>query len=146
MGTTESDTMMVLLVEDEYMIATLVEAELREAGFGVIYVVNGAEAQTAMMSCPNWDALVLDINLPGRISGWDVARIARTHCPNVAVVYASGHGELEWLSQGVPDSVIITKPYAPRQVVAALRELIGTRSGNDSALNATPVTPNSYGG
>ena len=113
---------MVLLVEDEPLIVALVEDALREGGFGVTVAVDGPEAQAVLMSGSEFQGMVVDINLPGPMSGWDLARIARTEFPKIAVVYATGHGELEWAVEGVPGSVLISKPYAPAQAIMALSQ------------------------
>lgn len=72
------------------------------------------------MSGVDFQGLVVDIKLPGPLSGWDLARLARTQFPHIAVVYATGHGELESPAEGVPGSVLVSKPYAPVQAIAAL--------------------------
>ena len=56
------ETVRVLLVEDEPMIASSVEKGLREAGINVRWVYNGYHLAQA----ESFDALVLDIMLPDR--------------------------------------------------------------------------------
>ena len=69
-----------------------------------------------------------DINLLGKLDGWEVARAARETDPKMPVIYMTGsHGE-EWASKGVPNSVLLAKPFAPAQLVTAISQL----------LNATP--------
>jgi DNA-binding response OmpR family regulator len=70
---------------------------------------------------------VTDINLLGRVDGWDVARAAREVDPAMPVVHMTGtHGE-EWASKGVPESVLLLKPFAPAQIVAAVAGLLNSR-------------------
>jgi hypothetical protein len=38
---------------------------------------------------------------------------------------ASGHGD-QWASQGVPNSILLTKPFAPAQLVTAISQLLNT--------------------
>jgi len=75
-------------------------------------------------------ALITDINLPGRFSGWDVARRARELNPEIPVVYMTGAAADQWASQGLPDSILLTKPFAVAQIVTAVSQLI----------NASPPT------
>ena len=117
---------MVLLVQDEPLIVALVEDAFQDAGFAVTVAGDGAEAQAAMMAGPQFQGLLVDINLPGPLSGWDLARMARTQFPQIAVVYATGHGELEWPAEGVPNSVLLSKPYAPAQAITALSQQLNT--------------------
>jgi CheY-like chemotaxis protein len=74
-------------------------------------------------------ALVTDINLgSGELDGWDVARHAREIEPQFPVVYMSGIEADQWASKGVPNSIMLAKPFAPAQLVTAVSQL----------LNATP--------
>jgi hypothetical protein len=43
------------------------------------------------------------------------------------------HGE-EWASKGVPDSVLLNKPFAPAQIVTAVSQLL-------NAVGPRPLTP-----
>jgi CheY-like chemotaxis protein len=70
-------------------------------------------------------ALVTDINLgPGKMDGWEVARHAREVDPDFPVVYVSGDSAEEWASKGVPNSIMLTKPFAPAQLVTAVSQLL----------------------
>ena len=65
-----------------------------------------------------------DINLSGKLKGWDVARFAREIDPATPIVYMTGtHGE-DWASKGVPNSVLLTKPFAPAQLITAISSLL----------------------
>jgi two-component system cell cycle response regulator CpdR len=69
---------------------------------------------------------VTDINLVGQLDGWEVARAARENEPAMPVIYMTGtHGE-EWASKGVPNSVLLAKPFAPAQLVTAIANLLNT--------------------
>jgi CheY-like chemotaxis protein len=69
---------------------------------------------------------VTDISLGAKGTGWEVARRARELNPNLAVVYMSGDSAAEWHAQGVPQSVMVPKPFAPTQVVVAVASLANT--------------------
>ena len=69
-------------------------------------------------------ALVTDINLKGLMDGWQVARRIREIDPLFPIVYITGaHGD-EWASKGVPNSVLLSKPFAPAQLVTAISQLL----------------------
>ena len=72
-----------------------------------------------------YHALVTDIRLLGRLDGWRVARAAREVDPAFPVVYITGTASVEWPVQGVPNSVLLTKPFPPAQLVTTLSQLIG---------------------
>ncbi len=67
-----------------------------------------------------------DIDLTGRLDGWEVARAAKKTESTMPVIYMTGtHGE-EWACMGVPNSVILAKPFAPAQLVTAISNLLNT--------------------
>jgi DNA-binding response OmpR family regulator len=72
-------------------------------------------------------ALVTDINLGrDKIDGWDVARHAREIDPAFPVIYMSGRDAGDWASKGVPNSIMLAKPFAPAQLVTAVSQLLNT--------------------
>jgi DNA-binding response OmpR family regulator len=64
------------------------------------------------------------VDLRGELTGWDVARRAREIFPNMPVVYMTGAAADQWPSHGVPNSVLLQKPFAPAQVVTAISQLL----------------------
>jgi DNA-binding response OmpR family regulator len=75
-----------------------------------------------------YSALVTDINLKGGTSGWGIARQAREIDPTMPVVYMTGAAADEWSSQGVPNSILLQKPFAPAQLVTAVAQLLNKGS------------------
>ncbi|CDX55587.1 Response regulator receiver (fragment) [Mesorhizobium plurifarium] len=58
------------------------------------------------------------------MSGWDVARHVRSVNPNLPVIYISGDGAVDWAALGVPNSLMITKPFAMPQIISGLTTLL----------------------
>nr|WP_249799809.1 MULTISPECIES: response regulator [unclassified Bradyrhizobium] len=117
--------MLVLVVEDERLIQELVEAALTEGGFEAEIVGSGEEAITLLQDdATNYRALLTDIHLKGTLTGWDVAKRAREVNPEIPVVYMTGAAANEWPSHGVPNSLLLNKPFAPAQVVTAVSQLL----------------------
>jgi DNA-binding response OmpR family regulator len=115
---------LVLIVEDEYLLQSDLERALIEGGFAVEGVYSGEEALARFMNGgKNYVALVTDVNLQGDLNGWDVARRIREKEASFPVIYMTAYAE-DWASQGVPNSVLIPKPYAPAQLVTALSNLL----------------------
>jgi DNA-binding response OmpR family regulator len=122
------DEVRILVVEDEVLIGDLVVAGLEEAGYAVATALD-AENAIAMIEAgdANFRAVVTDINLAaGGLTGWDVARRARELSGDFPVVYMSGASASEWASNGVPNSLIIAKPFAIGQIVTAVSQLLNT--------------------
>jgi DNA-binding response OmpR family regulator len=126
----------VFVVEDQELLQELLIHPLEEAGYAVLLASSGTEAIDLLESEKGETirALVTDINL-GRSppSGWDVARRARELHPELPVVYVTGDGAEQWPSLGVPKSVLISKPFAPAQVVTAVSQLLNTASAPPAA-------------
>jgi DNA-binding response OmpR family regulator len=121
----------ILVVEDDPAIQSIVEDTLSEGGFAVAIAASGEEAATLLSANKGqYQALVTDIGLLGRFDGWEVARRAREADPDYPVVYMSGKYAEDWPSKGVPNSIMLAKPFAPAQLVTAVSQL----------LNAGPPT------
>jgi DNA-binding response OmpR family regulator len=125
--------LLILVVEDDQLIQSIVEECLSEGGFLAVMASSGEDAIDLLDAADGkYRALVTDINLsPSKIDGWDVARHAREIDPNFPVVYMSGKDADEWASKGVPNSIMLAKPFAPAQLITAVSQL----------LNASPPTP-----
>jgi DNA-binding response OmpR family regulator len=121
----------VLIVEDDTLIQTMVEDALKEAGFETAIAPSAEEAVTLIKGkVNNYRALVTDINLKGRMTGWDVAREARQAEPEFPIVYMTGASAHDWASHGVPNSILIEKPFAPAQLVTAVSQLLNVGNSN----------------
>ncbi|MBV8573564.1 MAG: response regulator [Acetobacteraceae bacterium] len=115
----------VLLVEDDEPLQEIVHDALEAGGFDLLRTASGEEALLLLASgVVNYSALVTDINLGGATSGWGIARRAREIEPGLAVVYITGAAGDQWPAQGVPNSILIQKPFAPAQLVTALAQLL----------------------
>ena len=121
----------ILLVEDDQLIQSIVEEALTEGGFEVSIFASGEEA-VAALNHKTFRAVVSDIHLSGKMEGWDVARVAREIDPALPIIYVTGKAAEDWSSKGVPNSVLLTKPFAPAQLVTAVSQLLnaGTPTGN----------------
>jgi DNA-binding response OmpR family regulator len=115
----------ILVVEDDEPVQSLVEEALREGGFDPAIAPSGEEAVTLLQGVRSaYRALVTDIVLRGRIDGWEVAKRARQIDPEFPVIYMSGAAAAEWPFKGVPNSIMLSKPFAPAQLVTAVSSLL----------------------
>jgi DNA-binding response OmpR family regulator len=116
----------VLVVEDDQLVQGFVEESLTDGGFEAAIASSGEDAVVLLdASAGKYRALVSDINLrPGKVDGWQVARHAREIDPNFPVVYMSGRHADDWAAKGVPNSIMLAKPFAPAQLVTAVSHLL----------------------
>ena len=121
------DVVKILVVEDDQLIQALVEEALSDGGFGSSITASAEEAIALLNNDKSlYRALVTDIRLAGKLDGWEVARAAREGDPAMPIIYMTGtHGE-EWASKGVPNSILLAKPFAPAQIVTAISQLLNT--------------------
>jgi DNA-binding NtrC family response regulator len=115
----------LLVVEDEAILQVMLEDALKEGGFDITVTSKGHEA-ILILERPNaaYRALITDVTLADKTSGWEVAKRARELHPDFPVVYTSGGGVSEWSANGVPNSVLVAKPFAVAQVVTAVSQLL----------------------
>lgn len=115
---------LLLLVEDEPLIRTSLADALGNGGYALNQAENGAAAKTAIDAFENLTGLLTDIRLGAGVDGWEVARHARIRFPNLAVVYMTGDSAADWASEGVPNSLLLQKPFATAQVITAISTLL----------------------
>jgi DNA-binding response OmpR family regulator len=116
----------VLVVEDDPAVARVLELALRQAGHEVRLARTLAEGERALEE--PFDALVLDLNLPGG-NGLDLLRrlSGREGAPPVLVLSALKQERtvLEALRLGARD--YLTKPFSPKELVLRLEKYVAAR-------------------
>src|SRR5207253_2789276 len=113
----------VLVVEDEKKTASFIRKALQAEGFAVDVCHNGEEAWSALSLTP-FDAVILDIMLPGR-DGLSLLRQLRERKNGTPVLLLSARGEVnervEGLNLGADD--YLPKPFVIAELAARVRAL-----------------------
>jgi DNA-binding response OmpR family regulator len=131
------ENLTILVIEDDTDVQALIEEALRDGGYEPVLSSSGEEGITLLRGRKTkYRALVTDINLAGRTNGWDVARAAREVDPEFPVVYMTGAAADEWAVQGVPNSILLAKPFAPAQLVTAISHLLNTGGPPSGAMKS----------
>ena len=123
---------LIIVIEDEYFLQADLEKVLTDAGFATDIVSSGEEALTLLMGgTKHPSVLVTDVMLAGRLTGWEVAKRIREKDPSFPIIYVTAY-DRDWPAYGVPNSIVIPKPFAPAQLVTAISSLLsaGTPSIN----------------
>jgi CheY-like chemotaxis protein len=116
---------LALVAEDDALVAITLVDMLADADFGSVLALNAQEAITALEEDgASFCALITDIRMPGRGSGWDVARRARELQPLLPVIYMTGDSAEQWRAHGVPGSVLLQKPFVGAQLIISLTNLL----------------------
>ncbi|MYZ45951.1 response regulator transcription factor [Schauerella aestuarii] len=125
--------MRLLLAEDNLDLGDAIESKLRGAGHSVEWVRDGAAA-LRYAGEGNWDALVLDIMLPGT-DGFAVIRALRAAGVDTPVLVITARAEIEdkidMLDLGADDYLV--KPFDLRELEARLRALMRRPSGQTTS-------------
>jgi CheY-like chemotaxis protein len=111
----------VLVVEDELIVRSLVALELRSAGWEVLETSTAEGAIEHLQLGHPVDVVVTDIRLAGRLSGWDVAEQFRAARVNLPIIYTSGNSFDR--SRRVEGSLFFDKPYSTVAIVEACEKL-----------------------
>jgi CheY-like chemotaxis protein len=128
---------LLLLAEDQPLVRLTMQDALEDGGYAVVEASNGAEAQAILDDRDRQIAgLVTDIRLGKGPDGWELARHARELNPLLPVVYVTGDSAAEWAANGVPNSIMLQKPFADAQLLTAISTLL-----NEAAVHPPPLTP-----
>ncbi len=114
----------LLLVEDEVLLCWMLEEELREDGYDVLTSTTGNEGLAALESGRAFDALVTNVRLEDGPDGWSLAETARERDPQIAVLYVSGDSAAQHKHNGVPGSLMLSKPFEHEALRTALASLL----------------------
>jgi DNA-binding response OmpR family regulator len=118
---------LVLVVEDEFLLAMPLEAHLADLNYDVKLAASARAAMAIIEAqAANFACLVTDIRLGAGPTGWELARWAREINAALPVIYMSGDSILDWTKWGVTDSLMLPKPFNLNQVSAALAGLISS--------------------
>ena len=128
-GQQVADVETVLVVEDEVLVRLVIAGYLRDCGYRVIEAGNAAEALKVLEREDARVGVVLtDVEMPGEMDGFALARWLRRERPDIDVVMAGtprraadAAGEL--CEQGPASE----RPYEPAAVVDRIRQLLALR-------------------
>ena len=116
----------VLVVDDEPVVRMLVSEVLRELGYGVVEVSDGAQALRAVEAMRRIDLIVTDVGLPGGMNGRQLADALRERRPELKVLFITGYAENAAVGNGLlePGMQVMTKPFAMDVLAAKIRSMI----------------------
>lgn len=114
----------VLIVEDDIHIADLLRMHLQDEGYQVTHCADGAQG-LAQVRTGGWDALILDIMLPG-VDGLEICRQARAMTTYTPIIITSARASevhrILGLELGADD--YLPKPFSVLELVARVKALL----------------------
>jgi len=133
---------LVLVVDDDEQVQSLLSHLLTRRGYGVVAVGSGADALAAARR-QRPDLVLLDVHLPG-LSGYDVCRELRaTFGERLPILFVSGvrtepYDRVAGLRLGANDYII--KPFAPEELLARIDRFIAI-AASDAEQEPTDTAP-----
>lgn len=115
----------ILVVEDEILVRLAIADYLRECGYKVHEAVDAQEA-LAMLQSPQVaiDIVFSDVQMPGDMDGFGLARWIRANKPGVQVILTSGVERSADIAASLCEAgPLLRKPYPPQDVVNRIRRL-----------------------
>jgi CheY-like chemotaxis protein len=115
-------SIVVLVVEDEFLIRLNTVQMIEEAGCETMEAANADEALAILGRTPDIDIVFTDVNMPGSMNGLELAQVIAENRPSVRVVLTSGKVIVR--GEDLPrDDRFIPKPFSYDQVARVLHEL-----------------------
>jgi len=111
MEQTSAPTHTILVVEDEPLVRLVGTLLLSDAGFNVIEACNAEEALRVLESKSGIDIVFTDVEMPGALDGFGLAKCVHDRWPSIGVIVTSGRCQppREWAGQC---GLFVAKPYA----------------------------------
>lgn len=120
----------VLVVEDEGLVAMLVEDMLADIGHEVVAVASRMEEALNAAKIGTFDLAIIDVNLDGRPS-YPIADVLKER--GIPFVFATGYGA-NGLDPKFADAPVLSKPF----VMADLQKLLPGLVAGGSSISAKP--------
>ena len=112
-------TKVILVVDDEPLLRAFIRTILEDEGYAVREAAN-VHVALVLLDADGIDAVLTDIEMPGGLSGLDLAKMIRAMWPSMALIVMSGRtlpspGELP------AHALMLTKPFSPDRLVGMIR-------------------------
>lgn len=124
----------VLIMDDEEMVRNVARKMLEHYGYRVQTVADGSAAvaayQQAMLANQTFDAVIMDLTIPGGMGGMEALRELRRLDPGVKAIVSSGYSNdpvmADFRRHGF--SGVVTKPYRLEDLVETLEHTVTERA------------------
>ncbi|MDR3535950.1 MAG: response regulator [Acetobacteraceae bacterium] len=121
----------VLVVEDEPFIRSILVEVLSELGYTVLEAVDGRSGLTILNSAVAVDLLIADVGLPDGMNGRQLADAARERRPELKVLFITGYIASDAVGNGdmAKGMEVMMKPFRLDELTAKVRMMTNPRTG-----------------
>jgi CheY-like chemotaxis protein len=114
----------VLVVEDEMLLRMRAVDMVEDAGYVPVEAVDADEALTILQSRSDIALLFSDIQMPGSMSGLQLALAVHERWPRIKIILVSG--QLKLSQSEIPEnSRFFGKPLDSVEMIAEIRKMLG---------------------
>lgn len=123
-----SDSPVVLIVEDEALLRMSLADSLTDCGFLTMEASDAHEAIEILETASHVEVVLTDVQMPGTIDGFGLAKWIRENRPGLPVFVASGYsGKFDIASQLCGEAQFFTKPYDANEMAAKMMIVVAAR-------------------
>jgi CheY-like chemotaxis protein len=133
----------ILVVDDEPHVLAVAKAILDSHGFDVTVTDSGSHAlallREAVEQNSRFALMVLDLTMPGGLSGFEVMEAIQMADPHIPVVACSGYfqEDARGLCQAIGFSEVLQKPYTLDHLVNTVRRCLTRHQSGEHVAQAT---------
>ena len=114
----------ILVVEDEMLLRMRAVDMVEDAGYVPVEAVDADEALAILQSRSDIVLLFTDIQMPGSMTGLQLALAVHERWPRIKIILASGQLKLSRVD--IPnDSRFFGKPLNSDEIIAEMRDMLG---------------------
>ena len=118
----------ILIVEDDVLVRMPIAQYLRDCGYKVIEAANADEAMTVLMYKETVvDIVFSDIEMPGAVDGFGLAKWIREHRPGLDVLLAGTVPRAVDQAKELCEQGSVPKPYEAQIVHNHIKRLLAAR-------------------
>ncbi|MBB1092357.1 PAS domain S-box protein [Rhodopseudomonas palustris] len=128
----------ILVVEDDAMVRSYVNAQLKSLGYTALSVGNATAALSISDSGAEFDLLFTDVVMPGPHNGVQLAAEMSKRRPGLKVLFTSGYSEnaLIYNDRLDPDILLLSKPYRRADLARMIRLALKSTVESEVIQNA----------
>lgn len=131
----------ILVVDDEMELLELAKELLSTLGYTVLSATSGKEALEQLSENSDISLLFTDIVMPGGMSGYELAELARVSHPKLKILLTSGYTDKSLPQDGTErfQGQLISKPYTQTELAQRIRTVLGDLEKTDKTNSTQAV-------